>query len=137
MRSRYTAYARNALPYLEKTQVPRKRSVGNLRKTAVWNADVTWTGLRILATQAGGPEDTTGLVEFVATYAKAGEACELHERSRFKKQGGRWFYLDGRPGGEVAETQPVVAPKIGRNDPCPCGSGKKYKRCCGAGTTAG
>ena len=36
-----------------------------------------------------------------------------------------------QPGGEV-KAQPVVKPeKIGRNEPCPCGSGKKYKKCCG------
>ncbi|MHB8418779.1 MAG: PBPRA1643 family SWIM/SEC-C metal-binding motif protein [Myxococcales bacterium] len=29
------------------------------------------------------------------------------------------------------------APKVGRNDPCPCGSGKKFKRCCGSGAEAG
>ena len=91
MRSRYTAYARNSLPYLEQTQLPRKRSVGNLRKTAQWNADVTWTGLRILAATEGGPDDTAGVVEFVAAYDKGGESFELHEVSRFKKQGGRWF----------------------------------------------
>jgi SWIM/SEC-C metal-binding protein len=28
--------------------------------------------------------------------------------------------------------QPLIAEKIGRNDPCPCGSGKKFKKCCGA-----
>ncbi len=38
-------------------------------------------------------------------------------------------------GGTVAKVETVVheGPKIGRNDPCPCGSGKKYKKCCGAG----
>mgnify|MGYP005884545199 FL=1 len=38
-------------------------------------------------------------------------------------------------GGEAVKKRPVVkkaAEKIGRNDPCPCGSGKKYKKCCGA-----
>jgi preprotein translocase subunit SecA len=30
------------------------------------------------------------------------------------------------------QTLPTATPKIGRNDPCPCGSGKKRKRCCGA-----
>lgn len=133
MRSRYAAYARNQLDYLEKTQLSRKRNLGNLRKTAIWNADVTWTGLRILATSDGGPKDSAGVVEFTAAYSKAGEAFELHEISRFKKQGGRWFYLDGRPGGQTEAPKPAAGPKVGRNEPCPCGSGKKYKRCCGAG----
>ena len=35
---------------------------------------------------------------------------------------------------EEAESadSPAAAPKVGRNEPCPCGSGKKYKKCCGA-----
>jgi preprotein translocase subunit SecA len=33
---------------------------------------------------------------------------------------------------EQAKAKPVrTGPKVGRNDPCPCGSGKKYKQCCG------
>ncbi|MRR08909.1 preprotein translocase subunit SecA [bacterium] len=40
----------------------------------------------------------------------------------------------GQPQGERPRLQPVTnqGPKVGRNDPCPCGSGKKYKKCCGA-----
>lgn len=33
---------------------------------------------------------------------------------------------------EMEKPSPVVGHKVGRNDPCPCGSGKKYKKCCGA-----
>jgi hypothetical protein len=40
------------------------------------------------------------------------------------------FYLEGED--EVQPTQPSSTAKVGRNDPCPCGSGKKYKKCCGA-----
>ena len=40
--------------------------------------------------------------------------------------------------GEPAKRKPVVVQKkVGRNDPCPCGSGKKYKKCCGADGTEG
>ena len=44
--------------------------------------------------------------------------------------------LGGAPKQPLAAKKPVVnkTPKVGRNDPCPCGSGKKYKKCCGAGT---
>ena len=46
----------------------------------------------------------------------------------FRKEGDEWFYVEGN----VYAKQPVrrETPKIGRNDPCPCGSGKKYKKCC-------
>ena len=40
---------------------------------------------------------------------------------------------EGNPEQHHVETVVHEGPKIGRNDPCPCGSGKKYKKCCGAG----
>ena len=132
MRSRYTAYAKNDVDYLEKTILPRKRDFYNSQRTQAWNADVTWTGLRVMTTSAGGPDDVEGVVEFVASFEKAGQpAQEIHEVSRFRRKNGQWLYVDGYDG-EAAETAPAPAtPKVGRNDPCPCGSGKKYKRCCG------
>ena len=41
---------------------------------------------------------------------------------------GKWFYVDG----DMVKPKPVVRdkPKVGRNEPCPCGSGRKYKKCC-------
>jgi preprotein translocase subunit SecA len=39
---------------------------------------------------------------------------------------------EGFSGGKSIVRKPVVSSKVGRNDPCPCGSGKKYKKCCGA-----
>lgn len=134
MRSRNTAYARNAVPYLEKTLLPRKRTTFHARETRAWNADVSWTGLRILATADGGEGDEAGMVEFTASYIKTGEAHEIHEISHFKKKGGLWFYVDGHPGdADSAASGGAVAsqPKVGRNERCPCGSGKKYKHCCG------
>lgn len=44
----------------------------------------------------------------------------------FTKDRQRELYLEQKQSGTV-----VKAPKVGRNDPCPCGSGKKYKKCCG------
>jgi uncharacterized protein YecA (UPF0149 family) len=43
------------------------------------------------------------------------------------------FNPDRYPEADSILQQPVQAPiKVGRNDPCPCGSGKKFKKCCGA-----
>ncbi|MHC1713854.1 MAG: YchJ family protein [Solidesulfovibrio sp.] len=134
MRSRYTAYVRNDMAYLEKTLLPRKRTTFSAADTFEWNADVSWTGLRVQATSGGAAGDEEGVVEFTASFVKAGEARDIHEISRFKKKGGSWFYVDGRPGGtdEAASSESVSPkPKAGRNELCPCGSGKKFKRCCG------
>ncbi len=42
-------------------------------------------------------------------------------------------FAGGKPPKEAASRTVVNKNKVGRNDPCPCGSGKKYKKCCGAG----
>jgi SEC-C motif-containing protein len=69
------------------------------------------------------------VVEFRAMYTANGEFCNHHEVSRFVKEPDGWKFADGELVGET----PIVReePKVGRNDPCPCGSGKKYKKCCG------
>jgi SEC-C motif-containing protein len=118
MRSRYTAYGRHDEAYLLRTWHPSTRPGGlDLEE------DLRWLGLEIVRTEAGGPDDREGMVEFVARYEAGGQAGSLREASRFVREEGRWFYVDGRI--EAAKGRP------GRNAPCPCGSGKKYKRCCG------
>ena len=48
------------------------------------------------------------------------------------RKGKEWKFADGELVGETPTVR--EEPKIGRNDPCPCGSGKKYKKCCGKGS---
>lgn len=55
----------------------------------------TWRKLQIVDTVAGGPEDDLGIVEFRATYREGGGVGVLHERSRFVRESGRWYYVDG------------------------------------------
>jgi len=90
MRSRYTAYARRDGAYLSATWHPTTR-----RADLGLDEPVKWTGLQILATEAGGPADTRGKVEFVARYKIGGRAQRLHEVSRFQRREDRWLYVDG------------------------------------------
>jgi SEC-C motif-containing protein len=131
MRSRYSAFAAQAIDYLEDSLMPGTRADFDRQSVTEWARSSEWTGLEIIDTEAGGPDDREGVVEFAAHYRMNGEDRVHHERSRFAKKDGRWFYVDGRVG---RRQQTVVreGPKVGRNDPCPCGSGKKYKKCCGA-----
>ncbi|HVV86816.1 MAG TPA: YchJ family metal-binding protein [Kofleriaceae bacterium] len=133
MRSRYTAYVRRAVPYLIATQDPATRSAIDRDALARWCRETTWRGLEIVATEAGGAEDDTGVVEFIARGVSHGTPFDQHERSRFRRAGGRWFYVDGDQlgAGAVRAASVVAAAKPGRNEPCPCGSGQKYKRCHG------
>jgi SEC-C motif-containing protein len=69
------------------------------------------------------------MVRFAAQYRQDGVRLVHHERSTFRREDGQWVYVDG----EVdPKSPPRQVAKVGRNDPCPCGSGKKYKKCCGA-----
>jgi SEC-C motif-containing protein len=120
MRSRYTAFFRGNSDYLLETW-----HSSTCPEQLRLEPGVTWFGLQILDCQAGEAEDPEGWVEFVAKFNGRDRLQCLHERSRFAKQEDRWFYVDG----VIAEQD--KAEKIGRNDPCPCGSGKKFKRCCG------
>jgi SEC-C motif-containing protein len=92
MRSRYTAYTLARDDYLLRTWHPSRRPQALDLRSA---APVKWLGLTILRTRAGGPADSEGSVEFVARYKPAGKAGRLHEISRFVKDHGQWFYVDG------------------------------------------
>jgi SEC-C motif domain protein len=122
MRSRYSAFCVQNEDYLLHTWHPDTRPA-----TVDFDADIRWLDLRIVSTAAGGLLDDEGAVEFVARYKVGGRAACVQERSRFIRVDGHWLYLAGDP-----EPDRTAAPAaIGRNAPCPCGSGRKYKRCCG------
>jgi SEC-C motif-containing protein len=91
MRSRYCAFARSNEPYLLATWHPATRP-GSVHL----DNQARWLGLSIRATEAGGPGDITGTVEFVARFKIDGKGHRLHEISRFEKIDGRWYYLDGQ-----------------------------------------
>lgn len=126
MRSRFTAYAMHNAAYLSATwdaaRCPEKIDFSK--------EEAEWHRLEIIGVKKGGLKDTKGIVEFKAYFRVDGEDYALHEVSRFIKTGGRWFYLDGA----VKSIAKVgLNTNQGKNAPCACGSGKKYKRCCGAG----
>lgn len=91
MRSRYSAYVLQNADYLLSTWYKSTRP-----KQLDFSQDaVTWQKLEILHTKKGGAKDDKGRVEFNAFYVQEGETRLMHEISRFKKFGGKWFYVDG------------------------------------------
>jgi SEC-C motif-containing protein len=130
MRSRYSAYAKAEIEYLQESLHPDQRGDYDPKSTRQWAESAEWEKFEIIRTEAGGPEDEEGTIEFIAAFTEGGAKKEHHERAKFKKVEGRWFFESG----EAVARKPVVreSPKIGRNEPCICGSGKKYKKCCGA-----
>jgi SEC-C motif-containing protein len=153
MRSRYSAYCQGNVDYLIATHHPAQRHTTDPKRLAQSMAVTEWVYLTVVQVSQGKAKDKTGMVEFVAVYrqrqpptqkpsilslgsktrSKTGaktvenaqelELGQLHERSRFIKDQGRWFYLEG-------ERLPPFIPK--RNQPCWCGSGKKFKHCHGS-----
>ena len=130
MRSRYSAYVLHDIDYIIETHAPETVNKVDRDSVEAWSKSVDWQGLEIVHTSDGGEYDDEGEVEFAAEYVLNGMLHTHHESSYFHKIGGVWFYYDG----DVFAVEPItrVSRKVGRNDPCPCGSGKKHKKCCGA-----
>jgi len=128
MRSRYTAHVKLAALYLNATQRGPDLGFFDSAEMTREARTMTWLGLKVVSTSGGGKGDSHGTVEFKATYQKAGQIGTHHERSSFARDSGSWFYTSGKNPQPPARRDPG---KVGRNKPCPCGSGKKYKKCCG------
>ncbi len=113
MRSRYTAFVRGDEEYLRRTWQRQHcpSTLGDLDTTQ-------WLGLRLL--DCPEEQGDRAEVEFVAFFLGDGRVAQLHERSRFVREQGRWHYADG---------EMLAAVKLSRNDSCCCGSGRKQKKC--------
>ncbi|MEN4054138.1 MULTISPECIES: YchJ family metal-binding protein [Sulfurimonas] len=107
MISRYEAFVRKDWEYLARTST--SQSVDELKLMP----DLEWLKLEVL-------HDYDNIVEFKAYYRENGKIGVLHEKSYFIEESGSWKYQDGE----------LFNAKVERNEPCPCGSGKKFKKCC-------
>jgi SEC-C motif-containing protein len=120
MRSRYTAFCRQQVDYLIATHHPPQRELDERQALLKTTRETTWLSLRVLA--APPARGDHGVVEFVAFFLSHNTVNQLHERSNFVRDAGRWYYVDG------LHLPPIT---VGRNDPCWCGSGRKLKQCHG------
>lgn len=128
MRARYTAHVTKQYDFLSESSHPEFRDDTDPEQIAEWSSLMAWQSLEIMATKDGGEGDETGEVSFCAHYTVSDQPQELREDAFFRKEGDRWFYVEGTVFGK----EPVrrEGPKMGRNDACSCGSGKKFKKCC-------
>lgn len=127
MRSRYTAFTQKNMDYLILTMKSPAADHFDANATQEWIKNIEWTGLQIVNTTH---DANKGIVEFMAYYHVGDKNHVLHEVSQFSRDNGKWYYVNG-----IHPNQNQIAgsiEKIGRNALCPCGSGKKYKKCCGA-----
>lgn len=128
MRSRYTAYVKVEMDHLIRSMHPDHRGGHNKKAAKKWAENAEWLGLEIVESKPGEKKNEQ-LVEFIAKYREKNMNHNHHEVALFKKVKGEWYFTDShvvQPGTFVREEA-----KVGRNDPCPCKSGKKYKKCCG------
>lgn len=121
MRSRYTAFSIGNIDYLIATLHPERRTESDRAELMKSINNTEWLGLTIINTNKGKKNDSIGYVEFEAIY-RINEPKQLHERSKFIKTDGIWFYVEGN-------ILPGTIPK--RSELCWCGSGEKYKNCHG------
>ncbi|MCU0792631.1 MAG: YchJ family protein [Opitutaceae bacterium] len=130
MRSRYTSYVKRNYIHLHRSLSAEQQADFSEKDAREWAESAEWLGLEITSTTGGGEQDQEGTVDFVARFRIQGEERKHVEKARFIREAGRWVYA----GQIVPKAEPVrrESPKVGRNDPCPCGSGKKYKKCHGA-----
>jgi SEC-C motif-containing protein len=124
MRSRFTAHVAHDFGYLHRSYLPTAHLPFEGEENP---STLDWTRLVIHAHEPGAKPDTA-FVDFTAYFVDEAGEHPLQEKSEFLRVNGKWLYH------RTVRTGPApfksAAPKAGRNDPCPCGSGKKYKHCC-------
>lgn len=118
MRSRYTAYALRNVEYIVQTTVPSQQRLLDQAALQQWAKTTKWVGLQIVSHQVRVGK-TQSAVEFKAIFEADGAQQVHHEKSLFVNINGRWYFVD--------PTVPLPSMK----QPCLCGSGKKFKHCCG------
>jgi SEC-C motif-containing protein len=118
MRSRYTAYTLGLIDYLVATTLPTQQTQLDVLAMNKWSQESHWLGLELEAVTKSKADRAQ--VTFTAHWADPdGTRHHRRERSDFLRHAGQWYFID-----------PNHQPDISRNTPCPCGSGKKFKRCC-------
>ena len=118
VKTRYTAYCHGDVGYLVSTIHPGARYFGISRAIRRTIKNTRWAGLKIIKQTI---EENSAFVEYIAFHLTS-ELEQFHEKARFLKYKDEWYFAD-------SETLPPM--RISRNDPCYCGSGKKFKKCHG------
>ena len=127
MRSRYTAYTEANIDYIARTMQSPALDHFDANYVKDWSDKVKWLKLEVVNSSVA---DTKGFVEFLAHFSENNQKHVIHELSEFHLVNGHWFYVDGKPPKQVPSS--IMKLQTGRNDTCTCGSGKKYKKCCGS-----
>ena len=119
MRSRYSAYALGLIDYLIATTLPIQQASLERQAMADWSSHSQWLGLAVESHEPHPSSTIHAYVSFTARWHDDAGEHQQHERSAFVQSQGHWYFID-----------PTTPLRAGRNDPCPCASGSKFKKCC-------
>ncbi|QZE13200.1 SEC-C domain-containing protein [Halosquirtibacter laminarini] len=128
MRSRFTAFSLGEVSYILDTErIEKPNTMSDLK---AWCDAVTYTKLDVISSNMS---QDNGEVHFKAYYKEGMEQTILEEHSQFIKDDSQWYYTSGKATTQQVVDTPTISSsrKMGRNEPCWCGSGKKFKKCCG------
>lgn len=119
MRSRYCAYYLSNIEYVVHTTLPAQQALLDRQAMLDWATQTKWCGLTIHSHQPNVSQRHS-LVEFTA-YFQTNDGIQTHDESAlFVRLFDTWYFVDPNP------------PRPTAKHPCLCGSGKKFKHCCGA-----
>lgn len=120
MRSRYSAYTLGLIDYLVLTTWPAQQPGLDRQAMTDWSHNSRWLGLSVEHESTVQEDTDRAQVTFTARWADAdGSAHKQRECSSFVRLNQRWYFIT-----------PEITVSTGRNEPCPCGSGRKFKQCC-------
>ncbi len=129
MRSRYTAYTKGYIDYIFATMRDSALKNSDREASLQWSKTSKWLGLEVFDHEQISEDEAT--VVFRAHFQQNTAKQEVNEKAVFKKYDNKWYYVGNIP---IDIDRQIITPatsnKVGRNEPCPCGSGKKYKKCC-------
>lgn len=128
LEARYRAYETGDVDFIVESVHPSVRAKHDRASIESWSRKAEWLGLTVEEEEPASEDKA--FIRFGVRYREEGQDIDHRERAEFRRHDGRWFYYDST----FPKREPVrrAADKVGRNDPCSCGSGKKFKKCCGA-----
>jgi SEC-C motif domain protein len=125
MRARFTAHATHHFKFLHDSY---RATAGKPYVAEEGEPTMVWTKLVVHNHETVADQPDKAFVDFSAYGTEDKVEKVLHEKAEFLRINGQWLYnREARLGPAPYKAS---TPKVGRNDPCPCGSGKKYKQCC-------
>lgn len=124
--ARYHAHVKADVDFILASTHPEMRDKVDQGVIQNWCKQAHWLGYQVEEEKI---EDTKAFITFLLKYEENQKLVNHYEMAEFRKEEDKWYYYDSSfPKPKTVKRE---EPKLGRNDPCSCGSGKKFKKCCG------